>query len=45
MILLFFFLDGEEEKIVLVLFNGEEFLMFFIDFDVDIVRINLYNLE
>lgn len=45
MISSFFFSDGEEEKTVSVLLNGEESSMSFIDPDADTVRINLQNSE
>lgn len=41
----FSFSDGEEEKTVSVLLNGEESSMSFIDPDADTVRINLHNSE
>lgn len=45
MISSFSFSDGEEEKTVSVLLNGEESSMSFIDPDADTVRINLHNSE
>lgn len=45
MISSFSFSDGEEEKTVSVLLNGEESSMSFIDPDADTVRINLQNSE
>lgn len=45
MISSFSFSDGEEEKTVSVLLNGEESSMSFIDPDADTVIINLHNSE